>query len=213
MDKFIDLHTHYETESDEVIAIVNQFPFDFYPENYYSIGIHPWHISHFTLREDLLKISWQSKDAQCLAIGECGLDNKIETSLEEQIEIFEAQLEIAARFEKPVILHCVGYYQEVAKLCLKYRITAIFHGFGKASLPLAQDLISKGFYLSFGHLLFESPKLAEVFRQLPKDRVFLETDSSSYSIMDIYQHAEDICGISNLKDQLFKNYIKIFYNN
>ena len=52
--QFVNLHTHFNTNSDSILEIVNQYPHEFSEEiSHYSIGIHPWHIDDNRLNEDL----------------------------------------------------------------------------------------------------------------------------------------------------------------
>ena len=48
-----------------------------------------------------------------MALGECGLDKRIEIPLETQIQVFQQQLDLVKTTEKPIILHCVAAFQEI----------------------------------------------------------------------------------------------------
>ena len=55
--QFVNLHTHFYTNSDSILEIVNQYPNEFSEEiPHYSIGIHPWHIDEERLNDDLIII-------------------------------------------------------------------------------------------------------------------------------------------------------------
>jgi TatD DNase family protein len=52
--KFVNLHTHFYTNSDSILEIVNQYPNEFSDEiPHYSIGIHPWYITDERVSEDV----------------------------------------------------------------------------------------------------------------------------------------------------------------
>ena len=71
MTKFINLHTHQFLNLSDVIAVVNQYPWEFnnsIPN--YSIGIHPWYIDENRLELDLNTISEKLQLSDCLALGE-----------------------------------------------------------------------------------------------------------------------------------------------
>ena len=93
MTKFINLHTHQFSNDTQVLEVVNQYPWEFDSSiPTYSIGIHPWYIDENRLVSDLYAIEEKLKEASCLALGECGLDKRIEIPLETQIQVFHQQL-------------------------------------------------------------------------------------------------------------------------
>jgi TatD DNase family protein len=77
--KYINLHTHQFTNRHDILEIVNQYPNEFdVAIPHYSIGIHPWYIAENRLGEDLAIIESKLELENCLALGECGLDKRIE---------------------------------------------------------------------------------------------------------------------------------------
>ena len=212
--KFINLHTHQFTNQEHILEIVNQYPkeFDATIPNF-SVGIHPWKINFENLANDLQIIEEKLQHDNCMALGECGLDKRIETSLEIQIKIFEKQLFLAQKYYKPVILHCVVAFQEIIaiKKQMNVEVPMIIHGFSK-NLQTAKQLLENGFYISFGKYLLQNPDLELVFKEIPNDRFFLETDSSNYTIEEVYALAAKYknMAVSELKAQTQNNFKKIF---
>ena len=189
--KLINIHTHKSTGNPKVLEIVNLYPTFFVEtEGYFSIGIHPWYIKEETWKEELQSIEAKLQHKNCLALGECGLDKRRETPMEVQIEVFEAQLLLAEKYQMPVIIHCVAAFQEVIALKQKLKITVpmVIHGFSKNE-ELAQQLVKQGFYLSFGKYLIKNPELESVFANIPNDRFFLETDTIEEGIEEVYDLA------------------------
>ena len=188
---FFNLHTHSYTNQDDVIEIVNQYPqeFDNSIPNY-SIGIHPWYIAENRIDSDLQIIESKLQDQNCKAIGECGLDKRIEISMALQQMVFEKQLALAEKYQKPVIIHCVGAFQEVIAIKKKMNISVplIIHGFSK-NIEMANQLVKNGFYLSFGKSLFQINDMDSVFNSVPNDRIFLETDTIDKDIKAVYEIA------------------------
>ena len=93
---YFNLHTHHFSNDIDILELVNQYPDEFDDAAaYFSIGIHPWRIVVDRLEEDLEMIASKLADKHCLALGECGLDKRIETPLETQMEVFETQLHLA----------------------------------------------------------------------------------------------------------------------
>jgi TatD DNase family protein len=153
-------------------------------------GIHPWH----ALDDDLSAIEPAVADVD--AIGEIGLDYACDVPREVQIALFRAQLALAERYEKAVVLHCVRAFEEVMKVLAEYRLKAvIFHGF-IGSVEQAQRAITQGFYLSFGERTFRSPKSIEAMRSTPLSQLFVETDESTTPIEEIYAQLAELRGIS-----------------
>ena len=214
MTKFINLHTHQFSNLSDVIEVVNQYPWEFdasIPK--YSIGIHPWYLDENRLAADLKSISEKLKLPECLALGECGLEKRIEISMELQTSVFKLQLQLVQQTEKPIILHCVAAYDEViaVKKELDIKNPMIIHGFSKNE-QVANSLLKNGFYLSFGKYLLRNPDLEKVFKFAPENKILLETDTIEESIYEVYEKAAFIRGISveKMKAIVFQNYLNIF---
>ncbi len=212
--KFINLHTHKFSNQENILEIVNQYPqnFDATIPNY-SIGIHPWYIDENRVEADLEIIEEKLKLKNCLALGECGLDKRIEIPLDLQTQVFEKQLLLAQKYNKPVILHCVAAFQEIIEIRnkLKIEIPMIIHGFSKNE-QTSKQLLDNGFYLSFGKYLLRNPELETVFKQVPNDRFFLETDTIEETLEEVYNLASKYKNIEleNLKYQINSNFKKVF---
>ena len=214
MTKFINLHTHKFSNLSDVIDVVNQYPWEFdasIPN--YSIGIHPWYIDENRLESDLEIIKEKLQFNECLALGECGLDKRIEIPLDLQISVFKKQLEIVKQTKKPIVLHCVAAYDEVIAIKREMKIEnpMIIHGFSKNE-QVAKSLLNNGFYLSFGKYLLRNPDLEKVFTFAPENQVLLETDTIEESIYQVYEKAASIKGISveEMKTIVFTNFSRIF---
>ena len=188
---FFNLHTHHFSNQENVLELVNQYPQEF--ENSapnYSIGIHPWHIVKDRIDKDLHIIESKLNYENCLAIGECGLDKRIEIPMALQQMVFEKQLALAEKYQKPVIIHCVAAFQEIIAIKNKLKITVplIIHGFSK-NIEVGNHLVKNGFYLSFGKYLILNKELELVFNSIPNDRLFLETDTIEQDIRAVYELA------------------------
>lgn len=212
--EYFNFHTHQFTNQSNVVELVNQYPKDFDETiSLYSIGIHPWYIDENRIDEDLRIIEEKLQTPNCLAIGECGLDKRIEVPFDLQISVFEKQLELAEKFKKPVVIHCVAAFQEVMaiKKKMKIGVPMIIHGFSKNN-QLAEQLIAAGFYLSFGKYLLKNPDLKTVFQNVPNDRFFLETDTIEESIQQVYELASEYKGLNlkELQGVILSNYKRLF---
>ena len=211
---FFNFHTHQFTNQSDILELVNQYPQDFDASiPYYSIGIHPWYIKEDRLEDDLKIIEEKLQTKNCLALGECGLDKRVEIPLELQIQVFEKQLALAEKYRKPVVIHCVAAFQEIIaiKKRMKISVPMIIHGFSKNS-QVAEQLIAAGFYISFGKYLLQNPSLKEVFQKNPNDRFFLETDTIDESIQQVYNLAAAYKNstVKELQEIIARNYERVF---
>jgi TatD DNase family protein len=212
--QFLNLHTHKFTNQDTVLELVNQYPQEFDATiPFYSIGIHPWYIDEQRLEADLKIIESKLQEPNCLALGECGLDKRIEIPLELQQMVFERQLLLAQHYKKPVVIHCVAAFQEVIAIKKRLKITVpmIIHGFSK-NKQVVKELIDNGFYISFGKYLLRNPELEAVFQGIPNDRFFLETDTVEEGIEEVYTLAAKYkkWRIDELQQQIKSNFAVVF---
>ncbi|WP_289659309.1 TatD family hydrolase [Flavobacterium panacagri] len=212
--EYFNFHTHQFTNQPNVLELVNQYPKDFDASiPFYSIGIHPWYIDESRINEDLKIIEEKLQTENCLAIGECGLDKRIEVSLDLQISVFEKQLVLAEKFKKPVVVHCVAAFQEVIEIKkrLKISVPMVIHGYSK-NKQVASQLITAGFYISFGKYLLKNPDLKTVFQSIPNERFFLETDTMEETIQQVYEIASQYKKINNkeLERIISNNYKSVF---
>jgi TatD DNase family protein len=212
--QFYNLHTHQFTNNATILELVNQYPWDFDAAiPHYSIGIHPWYINEARLESDLKTIEEKLRLKECLALGECGLDKRIEVPMPLQIEIFEKQIALAEKYQKPLVLHLVAAFDELLQLKkrLKISVPIIIHGFSK-NQQLAKQLLDNGFYLSFGKYLLRNPELREVFQSVPNDRFFLETDTIEETLQEVYALAAQYKGITleQMQLQVEQNWNSIF---
>jgi TatD DNase family protein len=212
--KFFNLHTHQFSNQLDVVELVNQYPQEFDDSiPLYSIGIHPLYIDENRLESDFQILEQKLELPECLALGECGLDKRAETSFEIQQSVFERQLALAENYQKPVVIHCVAAFQELIEIKkrLKIKVPMIVHGFSK-KIELAKQLIDNGFYVSFGKNLLRNPELESVFKSIPNDRFFLETDTMEEGIQDVYALAAKYKELEliELEEIVNKNFTRVF---
>lgn len=182
---WFDVHTHTSGQPSSMFNVVlnnNEVP----PrDGYFSVGLHPW----FDLNtEDLQKLETHLKDPRCLAIGETGLDRVKKENFELQMEYFKAHLELAIKYKKPVVLHCVRAYQDILDvlLKLKFSLPIIFHDYNAGVEITARLLKEENYFFSFGDKLFKgNSKAMKSLPLIPKERLLLETDDSNRSIAAI----------------------------
>lgn len=146
---------------------------------YASCGISPNDIEDYST-ENLLKIEEMVQSEKVVAIGEIGLDyywNK--ENKEEQKELFIKQIDIANKYNKPIIIHTRDAYTDTISILKEHPVIkkGIFH-----CCPLNQELIRDalklGYYISFsGVITFKNAKPEIPVSLVPLDRILIETDS------------------------------------
>jgi TatD DNase family protein len=212
--KYFNLHTHKFTNNPNVVELVNQYPWEFddlIPQ--YSIGIHPWYIDENRLENDLKIIEEKLQLQECLALGECGLDKRIDIPMDLQLKVFELQIALAEKYKKPLVLHLVAAYQELIEIKnrLQVSVPIILHGFSKNE-QTAKQLIDNGCYLSFGKYLLRNPELKNVFLSVPNDKFFLETDTIDETLEEVYRLASEYknCSLEEIQAITTVNFNKVF---
>ena len=182
-------------------------------EVFYSVGIHPMKLEQ--VGEDALAcIEDTIQLDKVIAIGECGLDRRSPFSIEEQGRILEAQVALAERYRKPLIIHCVKAYSELiaVRKRTKSSVPWIVHGYNNNERILRQ-LLDCEFYISVGAALSDSRSNAfQLLRMIPAERLFLENDDKEVEISVIYETASAILGVDveTMKEITGNNYNKVF---
>jgi TatD DNase family protein len=212
---FYNLHTHTATHDSNILEVVNRYPTEDIDVPFFSTGIHPWYIEQDKTEKHLAVIEERLLMENCLAIGECGLDKRIEIPLSIQIPVFEKQLLLAKKYQKPVILHIVAAFQELVEIkkSVAPGVPLVIHGFSK-NIQTAQQLLDNGFYLSFGKYLLRNPELSGVLAKVPQEHFFLETDTIEEGIQQVYEKAALArnIDIEDLKHSISTNFKTVFKN-
>lgn len=151
-----------------------------YPEVYATLGVHP-HSAGSLRPQDLEALTPLAADPKVVAVGEIGLDFYRRRAPEEvQEHWFRQQLEWAGELNKIVVIHTREATTQTLRILTEHRAQlrgGIMHCFG-GSLDEARAFLDLGLYLSFsGTLTYpKAEPLRQVARQLPLDRLLVETD-------------------------------------
>ncbi|WP_209390906.1 TatD family hydrolase [Chryseobacterium sp. RR2-3-20] len=175
------------------------------PDFLYSAGIHPKDIDEENI-ENQFKWLQSVISENCFAIGECGLDSTVLSSMKLQEDVFLRQIQMANDFNKPIIIHCVRKFYEVISFRKFSQQPMIIHGFNKKE-KVAEDLLKNNFYLSFGKAVLYNLSLQNTVKKIPLDKFFLETDNDNFNIADLYLKVSELKGISleKLHSQILEN--------
>ena len=193
----IDIHSHHR-QSDGCYRIISldirTFELQNRPRHPYSLGIHPWFIEEQRCHDALRKIAAVIRDDNMLAVGECGLDKLADAPMGLQESLFRAQLGLAERAAKPVVIHCVRAFNELIRIKKTEKMARfwVIHGFN-TKLQIAEQLLQSGCFLSFGKaLLHDGSNASRALRVTPLDQLFLETDEAEGTLGEIYAAAARI---------------------
>ncbi len=203
MQNYYDIHTHYfpqEVGSDNCVhSIYNRragvnndictFPF--------SYGIHPYDVDKISYSDTIFDSV--TDNTNLIAIGEIGLDFRFQETINKQIEYFKAQINIAAKYNYPIILHIVKALPQTLRIIESsgYKMPFIVHGFRNGKKQ-ADEIINKGGFISISPMY--PTKLKELYPHI-KNRLLLETDETGVGIIDHYRKTASILGIDTIELQ------------
>lgn len=202
---FIDIHSHLGGLEDSditktpTISVLDDKIFS-YSSKFWS-GLHPYEQENIDI---VIKRLEQVCD-RLLGVGEIGLD-KFKGS-ENQFQLFEQQYKFAVERNLPITIHMVGMFNEVDKILQLYGAKkTIIHSFIGSS-QMAKTLLNRGAYLSYGTRSLASTRTVETLKEIPLERLFLESDENG-DIKKLYIQVSDILNIEleELKEQINKNY-------
>lgn len=137
----------------------------------FCAGLHPWDVTGSD-EPQLRALEQLLSHPQVLAVGECGFDTLRGPALELQEQAFLHQCELSEQFRKPMILHVVRDFDSVIRIRKRLRPAQswLIHGF-RGGIVQIDQLYAQGIMVSFG------PKSnPEALKQVPSNRLFLETD-------------------------------------
>jgi TatD DNase family protein len=173
-----------------VAALAARFPWV-----HASYGLHPWDVRsrtpgwHETLRSFLLG------DEQA-GVGEIGIDRWIledarpgdapvnpgdAASLQEQLEVFRAQLALAVELDRPVTIHCLrawGALRDELGGTIRPRRGFLLHAYGGPA-EMVPEWVELGAWFSFNTAFLDPRKTRQraAFRVVPADRLLIESDA------------------------------------
>ena len=214
---FINIHTHTLKSGDNLIQIVNlELDASYSEQGFYSYGIHPWALddAEFQAEKALQTLEEKLKLPNIVALGEAGLDKMHKATFEQQIELFERQIELSEALQKPMILHDVRSHNGIIALRKKHKARQpwIVHGFNGTEQD-AEQLIGQGIYLSGGEaLLHPERKIYKSLKNIDLDYLFLETDMAGIGIETVYEAAANLLemDLTALQTRIFANFARIF---
>ena len=177
VEKLLVIGTNLQ-ESADAVALCERYP----EQLVATVGVHP-HDAAAVAANFVTRLRQLAQHPSVVAIGECGLDfNRNYSPQQQQLQVFEQQLELAADLALPVYLHERDALQPQCELLQRYQahiprmLAHCFTG-GKKELARYLDL---GCYIGITGWLCDERRgqqLQEAVADIPPDRLLLETDA------------------------------------
>lgn len=173
-----------ESRFDELIQTHQQLQhWENVPQSYLAPGLHPFYIEQHQ-QAHLQRLEQVLKQHDCVAIGEIGLDtflkqHKRPDSFAKQQHYFNAQLELATHYQKPVLLHIRKAHAEALAIlkAQKFKLGGIAHAFS-GGVEEAKALVKLGFKIGVTGQITNpnAKKLHQVVQAIGAERLVIETD-------------------------------------
>ena len=150
---------------------------DKYDNIFLSAGYHPSMASSVT-EDDYNFLEKCLMNDRVVAVGEIGLDYHYgKEDMEDQKELFRRQLDLAKKYNKPVVIHTRDAFLDTYNILREYNLSGVIHCFS-GSLEVAKQYLDLGYYLGIGGVVtFKNSKLKDVIKEIGLGRVVFETDS------------------------------------
>jgi TatD DNase family protein len=154
----------------DTLRLSKRFPDFVHP----AIGYHPWSITLENVEENLSFIEAHIK--LCVAMGEIGLDYGAKAKKKLQQQVFQKLLDIAKKFDKPVIIHSRYSHIRTYSMTKETGIErAVFHWYS-GPVDVLENILENGYFISATPALVYSPPHQEAMKVAPIERILIETD-------------------------------------
>lgn len=221
----INVGTNFES-SKKVVEIAENYEKGVYA----SVGLIPLNLKTALVEkkegekpEDILEKEFDfekykklTSSKKVVAIGETGLDYfkkpkgkaKKQQFKQEQKELFKQHFKLSQEVKLPLILHCrmahdkmlsllSGLLGEVNNLPQPRGVIHCFTG----SLEQAKRYLELGFYLGFNGIIFKL-KMEEIIKNIPIEKILVETDAPFLTPPDFYQDANTPFGVKKVIEKI-----------
>jgi TatD DNase family protein len=216
-------------------------------ENFYAIvGFHPLYVDdrlQITDDRDFDELEKLIQDPKCVGIGECGLDffrlegnpASRKASQDRQEKFFRKQIELAIKYDKPLMIHCRAAYPETIAILEEYSsrhpregggpgLRVNFHFFTE-DLETAKKILGLGFQFSFTGVITFAKEYEELVKFAPMDKIMSETDSPFVApkshrgerneptyVIEVVEKIAELKGLplEEVKSQILKNAEEFF---
>ncbi|WP_168895646.1 TatD family hydrolase [Enterobacteriaceae endosymbiont of Macroplea mutica] len=158
-----------------------------------SVGVHP-HYANLWTKHSSQKISSliEQNTIKIIILGECGLDYyRNYSTVKEQLYVFNAQLELAAQYNLPVLLHCRNAFNDFTAILKKWigKIpVSVIHCFSGNTYELETCLdmnLAIGISETFFNKKYRSSSYNDIFL-IPQNKLVTGSDSPYLLFKDKY---------------------------
>lgn len=152
-----------------------------YPENVFlMMGLHPTHVKE-DYETELAHVTEMLAARKFIAVGEIGIDLYWDkTLLTQQEDTFRRQIQLAKKYQLPIVIHCRDAFDEVFAVLEEEKsdeLYGIFHCF-TGSIEQAKQAISYNMKLGIGGVVtFKNGKIDQFLNQIPIEHIVIETDA------------------------------------
>ena len=161
-----------------MLNLVSNYPGKCFP----MMGLHPTSVKE-DYKNELAFIENEliNNTDKFIGVGEIGIDLYWDkTFLDNQINAFEYQINLAKKLHLPIVIHARESFDEifdVLNITNDDKLRGVFHSFSGTS-EQAGKAMSYGFYLGVGGIVtFKNGGLDKILNDIPLERIILETDS------------------------------------
>lgn len=161
---------------DGMLQLADKWPQNCLP----MMGLHPCYVKEDYKDELAVVADWLGK-RKFYAVGEIGLDYYWDMTYKaQQIEAFQAQIDLALQYDLPIVIHSRESTQDCIDIVRRNqngKLKGIFHCFS-GTLQEAEQVVELGFYLGIGGVVtYKKTDLPEIITKLSLSNVVLETDA------------------------------------
>ena len=171
VEKIISIGVDLKT-SEQCIKLAEK-----YKEVFATCGIHP-HEADKAPNRYTYELEDMYKEKKVVGVGEIGLDFFYDISDRKvQRKVYHEQLELAADIDLPAVVHCRESDDDILHgIQESSKGVGVIHCFA-STLGFAEKIIDTGFHLSFTGLITFVKELEEVVKNIPLEKMMVETDS------------------------------------
>ncbi len=161
-----------------MLALSEKYPKNCFP----TIGLHPCHVKENFEEELQIVADYLQKYPNFCAIGEMGTDLHWDKTFWEQQKIaFKYQVELAKKYDLPIIIHCRESVNETLEMLSTLQdgtLRGVFHCFTGSTQTAEKIIQLGGFMMGIGGVAtYKKSGLDEVLPHIPLEYLVLETDS------------------------------------
>jgi TatD DNase family protein len=186
----------------------------------------PIKVESFSLKEEIRFIDEMGSKAKLSAIGECGLDGHWldSSSFKKQEEVFISLIEIAHKYDLPIIVHSRKCERRVLEILAYYKCSKVnLHCWGGKAKLVKTACAEQGWYLSIPPIAKRNPGFQNLMKIIPLESLLTETDApylgperntrnEPINVIGTVKLLAEIKGISvdDARSAIWKNYCKLF---